>query len=230
MLKEIMKNTIEYVNSFPKKERKSYGQFFTPIQTAEYMASLIRTESEKVKILDPGAGNGLLTAAVVEHLIARGTAREISVVLYENDKNIQSLLKKNIEIISSYCSQKQVKLFIKTQKENFIVDNQKYWEMQKSKGLFDIVISNPPYLKIRKEAAESVCMSEIVHGQPNMYFLFMAMAVKMLRTNGEFVFITPRSWTSGTYFKSFRSYFMDSMDIQRVHLFESRNSVFKGGT
>lgn len=100
--------------------------------------------------------------------------------------------------------------------------------MQKSKGLFDIVISNPPYLKIRKEAAESVCMSEIVHGQPNMYFLFMAMAVKMLRTNGEFVFITPRSWTSGTYFKSFRSYFMDSMDIQRVHLFESRNSVFKG--
>ena len=228
MLKEIMKNTIEYVNSFPKKERKSYGQFFTPIQTAEYMASLIRTESEKVKILDPGAGNGLLTAAVVEHLIARGTAREISVVLYENDKNIQSLLKKNIEIISSYCSQKQVKLFIKTQKENFIVDNQKYWEMQKSKGLFDIVISNPPYLKIRKEAAESVCMSEIVHGQPNMYFLFMAMAVKMLRTNGEFVFITPRSWTSGTYFKSFRSYFMDSMDIQRVHLFESRNSVFKG--
>lgn len=41
MLKEIMKNTIEYVNSFPKKERKSYGQFFTPIQTAEYMASLL---------------------------------------------------------------------------------------------------------------------------------------------------------------------------------------------
>ena len=105
MLKEIMKNTIEYVNSFPKKERKSYGQFFTPIQTAEYMASLIRTESEKVKILDPGCReNGLLTAAVVEHLIARGTAREISVVLYENDKNIQSLLKKNIEIISSYCT------------------------------------------------------------------------------------------------------------------------------
>lgn len=201
MLKEIMKNTIEYVNSFPKKERKSYGQFFTPIQTAEYMASLIRTESEKVKILDPGAGNGLLTAAVVEHLIARGTAREISVVLYENDKNIQSLLKKNIEIISSYCSQKQVKLFIKTQKENFIVDNQKYWEMQKSKGLFDIVISNPPYLKIRKEAAESVCMSEIVHGQPNMYFLFMAMAVKMLRTNGEFVFITPRPGHQGHILK-----------------------------
>jgi len=49
MLKEIMKNTIEYVNSFPKKERKSYGQFFTPIQTAEYMASLIRTESEKTR-------------------------------------------------------------------------------------------------------------------------------------------------------------------------------------
>ena len=35
MLKEIMKNTIEYVKSFPIKERKSYGEFFTPNQKAE---------------------------------------------------------------------------------------------------------------------------------------------------------------------------------------------------
>ena len=68
-----------------------------PIQTAEYMASLIRTESEKVKILDPGAGYGLLTAAVVEHLIARGTAREISVVLL-------SLIHISGEQMESVCS------------------------------------------------------------------------------------------------------------------------------
>ena len=90
------------------------------------------------------------------------------------------------------------------------------------------MISNPPYLKIRKEAAESVCMSEIVHGQPNMYFLFMAMAVKMLRDKWSLYLLRQDPGHQGHILKSFRSYFMDSMDIQRVHLFESRNSVFKG--
>lgn len=33
MLNEVMRNTNEYVNSFPKEERKKYGQFFTPVAT-----------------------------------------------------------------------------------------------------------------------------------------------------------------------------------------------------
>lgn len=227
MLNEVMNNTNEYVNSFSKEERKRYGQFFTPIATARYMASLVQNQKERVRILDPGAGNGLLTAALIERLVSIGCVKEIQAVLYENDIHVQELLRENITIIQNYCRDAGVKLKLQVIRNNFISCNSEYWNRENTKGLYDIVICNPPYFKIGKNTTESACMSKIVHGQPNIYFLFMAMAVKLLRKNGEFVFITPRSWTSGLYFKSFRKWFFPQMDIQYVHLFHSRIKAFR---
>lgn len=40
------------------------------------------------------------------------------------------------------------------------------------------------------------------------------------------VFIIPRSWTSGAYFKSFRQKFFSECVIEHIHLFVSRDKVF----
>ena len=40
------------------------------------------------------------------------------------------------------------------------------------------------------------------------------------------IFIVPRSWTSGTYFKKFRKKFLDSVRLTNIHLFISRDKVF----
>ena len=69
------------------------------------------------------------------------------------------------------------------------------------------MISNPPYKKIGKNDIESTIMENVVYGQPNMYFLFMAMAERLLKDDGELIFIVPRSWTSGTYLRSLEKYF-----------------------
>ena len=43
------------------------------------------------------------------------------------------------------------------------------------------------------------------------------------------IFITPRSFTSGAYFKSFRNYLLDNTMITNIHIFNSlRNNLFKG--
>ena len=62
--------TASFVESIPKKERKKYGQFFTSRKTAEFMASLfcINFDKSELRLLDAGAGTGLLTAALVESL------------------------------------------------------------------------------------------------------------------------------------------------------------------
>ena len=53
MLEKIIENTSEYIDSMPKMERKKYGQFFTSIETARYMAELfeIPEEQDKIRIL-----------------------------------------------------------------------------------------------------------------------------------------------------------------------------------
>jgi adenine-specific DNA-methyltransferase len=69
-------------------------------------------------------------------------------------------------------------------------------------------------------------MPEICYGAPNMYFIFAAMGLFNLKENGEMVYIIPRSWTSGAYFKRFRQYFLTEGKLEHIHLFVSRNKVF----
>ena len=47
-----------------------------------------------------------------------------------------------------------------------------------------------------------------------------------LRDEGQMVYIIPRSWTSGAYFRRFREYFLTQGKIEHIHLFVSRNKVF----
>ena len=63
MLDKIIELTNEYIENMPKKERKKYGQFFTSMETARFMAGLynINEKIGKVSVLDAGAGSGILS-------------------------------------------------------------------------------------------------------------------------------------------------------------------------
>jgi len=69
-------------------------------------------------------------------------------------------------------------------------------------------------------------MAEFICGQPNIYAFFMTMAASMLADKGEMVFITPRSFCSGLYYKNFRKWFLRKVRITRIHIFESRKDIF----
>ena len=91
---------------------------------------------------------------------------------------------------------------------------------------YDLVIGNPPYMKLSKNAPEAQAMQDICYGAPNMYFIFASMGLFNLKDNCEMVYIIPRSWTSGAYFKRFREYFLTEGRLKHIHLFVSRDKVF----
>ena len=70
-------------------------------------------------------------------------------------------------------------------------------------------------------------MASIVHGQPNVYALFLALATHVLRPGGELVAITPRSFCNGLYFRGFRKWFLQRMSLEHLHVFESRTETFQ---
>jgi len=45
---------------------------------------------------------------------------------------------------------------------------------------YDVVIGNPPYMKIPKDALEATAMPEVCYGVPNLYFIFVAMGLFIL--------------------------------------------------
>ena len=229
MLERVIEITNQYIESMPKNERKKYGQFFTSKDTARFMASLYKIPKslKKVSFLDAGAGTGILTCALLEILAEEVSIEEIEVVCYENDVKVIEVLKENLQ----YCKENIDKKFsYEIKEENYILsqyldfNNMIGGEMYPKK--YDIIIGNPPYMKISKDAPEAKAMSEVCYGTPNLYFIFASMSLFNLKDDGEMVYIIPRSWTSGAYFKRFREYFLTEGKLEHIHLFGSRNKVF----
>lgn len=50
MLGQIIENTDSFIASVPKDKRKKYGQFFTNVTTAKFMASLFNFDLSKSDI------------------------------------------------------------------------------------------------------------------------------------------------------------------------------------
>ena len=53
MLEKIIELTNEYIESMPKKERKKYGQFFTSMETARFMAGLYKVDEKTAQRTAP---------------------------------------------------------------------------------------------------------------------------------------------------------------------------------
>jgi len=51
-------------------------------------------------------------------------------------------------------------------------------------------------------------------------------AVKLLKPGGELIVITPRSFSSGNYFRAFREVFFNEVRLSDIHLFGSRTETF----
>ncbi len=209
----------------PKSERKKYGQFFTSKETAIFMSSLFDIPNkENIRVLDTGAGAGILTATIVDRINRMEGVRKVDIVCIENDPNILELLNDNLQYLRK-VSKYTINYTILN--KNFIVDfSQDFNSGINSMEQFDLIIGNPPYKKLNKLDPEAQAMSSIVYGSPNLYFLFMAMSIHNLKRDGELVYIIPRSWTSGAYFKKFREYLFNNISFEHFHLFVSRNKVF----
>ena len=69
-----------------RERRHELGQFLTPPPVANFMASLFETRWRELDLLDAGAGNGELSAALIRRLCAsHNPPNRISVTAYELD-------------------------------------------------------------------------------------------------------------------------------------------------
>jgi adenine-specific DNA-methyltransferase len=227
MLDAVIGHTDDYIASTTKTGRKRLGQFFTSGATARFMAGLLDVPSHgEISVLDPGAGSGILSAALVERIgrVAFPDQR-VALTCFETDRDILPLLRANLELVRSSS---RIPLSFRVIDESYILSQSDDFSMNLLASpvsvKYDLAIANPPYFKLSKDSPEAASMRRVCHGAPNIYFLFAAMSLYNLRDEGEMVYIIPRSWTSGAYFSSFRKYFLEQGRLTDVHLFDSRDN------
>lgn len=200
------------------------GQYLTPTKIAEFMSQLVLRYSGKlqyVKILDPGAGQGILFSALVEEIVKKHTSTAIDVDAFEIDKSILPdladhcrLLEEKYNVAANIIS----KDFIESSVDDI------NWGIQKK---YTHIIMNPPYKKMNVTSAYYKHLKEIGIETVNLYSAFVALSIRLLSRDGVLVAIIPRSFCNGPYFLHFRKYLLSKCQILHIHSFQSRTESFK---
>jgi|AGTN01.1.fsa_nt_gi Predicted O-methyltransferase len=215
-------------STLDSNERKQLGQFFTPARVARYMASMFNRKQQRIAILDPGAGVGILACALCESLVSKKTKpKQIILDSWEVDASICNSLSRVLKYLKEYLEERGTTLHFRIVRRDFVDVNGQIVDKELSHAQFDITICNPPYFKLGQNDSRVKHVQSLIHGQTNIYVLFMALSARLLRPNGELIFLVPRSFTSGANFSRFRKDFFCLMEPKQIHVFKSRTTVFK---
>lgn len=209
-----------------KVAAKAVGQFFTPPSVARFIAGLVKEAPSRVRVLDPGAGAGILTAALCEELTRQGV-REIVAHAYETDDAALAELDVTLASCRSTLEAEGRLLESHVHARDFVLEGPlaERGLFGSDESLFDVVIMNPPYQKIARDSRYAH-PAGIPESHPNLYALFMSIAARVLRPGGQMLAIVPRSFANGPYFAAFRKSLFSEMAIERVHVFNSRRTAF----
>jgi adenine-specific DNA-methyltransferase len=203
-------------------ERKSkLGQFFTSDHIAAFMAGLFPVATGQCRLLDPGAGAGALAQAFIARQRAAGACFEqVKVQSFEIDPllsiSLRSSLENHIDLPLSHD------VFI----EDFIETAVRWLCFEAHPG-FSHAILNPPYKKLASHSPERFLLRQVGIETVNFYSAFVALALLLMQPGGLVVAIIPRSFCNGPYYQSFRKFILQKAAIKHIHLFASRDQVFK---
>jgi len=226
---------LQYVDNFRvelfrdcdiRSRRKSLGQFFTPVEVAQQMAQSLDSFPNRIRVIDPGAGAGMLSAALVSRILSVESAKvqELEIVAYEIDPVALRYLAKTFQMCRLLCERKQLKFTYAIYGRDFIRDAIRLINTDRR---FDVAIMNPPYRKIKSGSDEWKLLREHSVPHSNLYTAFMTLATILLKRGGQLISITPRSFCNGPYFLPFRRALLSQMTIASVHVYNSRTQAFE---
>lgn len=211
-------------------QRAARGQFGTPAAIARLMASMFTFEGARdVRLLDPGAGVGSLTAAFVAAACrSPSPPRSIHVTAYEVEPLLAQALEDTLASCEARCRAYGIRFASEVIIRDFIEEAvlSETDLFQSARPTFNFAIQNPPYRKIRSDSHQRLLLSRVGIEVTNLYAAFVALTVRLLEDGGQLVAITPRSFCNGPYFRPFRRDFLRRMRLTRLHVFDSRSATF----
>ena len=215
------------------------GQFFTSASIARFLAAWFGEaglDRASLHLLDPGAGGGALTAALVERIAGlrkAGRLRKVEAITleaWETDQSFLPVLEQSLSACAGALAAVGVRANVKLNSASYVEGAVRALDA----GLFEAreapsvthAILNPPYCKISTGSEERALMRAVGIETTNLYAAFVWLALRQLATGGELAAITPRSFCNGPYFREFRRELHTSASLRHIHLFDSRREAF----
>lgn len=217
--------------------RKSLAMFFTPPSLTERLLSDLETQGvrfDENTFVDPACGGAAFLAPIAMRM--RDSLKAQGVTPRRILKHVESRLF-GMDIDATLCALscqflkmalcEEIRVARKEPTFRVLTGNSLI-ELKHLFGTVDVLVCNPPYRKTTTEEIEKYrhSFSEIIEGQPNMYGLFIALSINLLKQNGVCALVTPTSFLSGQYFSKLRCLLMQQSRILRIGMVDDRSGVF----
>jgi len=227
--------------------RRSLGEFFTPTEIAQHLVALTNYDPRMItehKVNDPACGSGNLLAAVVTQTVEATQSGSLDPVAAISGMNLNisgfdiqpiailltrlQLLLASLPILKcsglSDTNVYETLSFPCVQLRDPLSTPEDLWDLF---APFDIVLGNPPFLKVTKKQLPFVTHYEdILAGQPNLYQLFLWWAIRATRVGGRVTFLVPQSMRAGQYLRKLRREIANTCEMTAITCFVDRTGVF----
>ena len=226
MLSLAVRNTGKLVREKSKSDNVRLGRLFTKKDTAYLMASMLRLDPERTAytILDPGAGTGILSAALIERICKEcRNCRQIFITCYENDPVYLPQLKDNLERIRKKCRHDyDVRLFVTVYEENYLTESKNHYTVTffgQTEDKFDLLICNPPSELYDKTSPEAEAVGGVTQLKIGAQYLFAKMLSRHVEEGGSAVIMLPSTVASASSLVNFRQEMAEKLSLEAIHLF-----------
>jgi len=235
-----------YEKMIPYSQRKTMGEFFTPIQIVDYILKSVgytaQQDIENKKLIDLSCGSGSFliraVSVLLEKLRKQTKSKKILELTPKEAEEIINKVKMNIygidinpvacvlcHINLYFTLFELLKIIIGENKDSSIPEFNIFSKntLQYNFNIkFDYVVGNPPYLFIRaipqnyRKSIERLPL-ETNKGQYDYYQLFIEIGIIILEEGGTLGYIVPDSLLALSNRKIIRSYIYHSTKIKELY-------------
>lgn len=224
MLNMAYRNTRKLVRERCATDNVRIGRFFTKRETAALLASSFRFVERKneLSVLDPGAGTGILSAALLEAVCRGRAALSVRLVCYENDLSYLPMLKNNLERLRRRARREWgVRVSCEVREENFLLH-------VPEDEHFDCIIMNPPQGLLAKDSPEAMTAKDLVSTPTvDLAYLFVASALMRLSDDGQMAMLLPTAFASSVSLSRLRVALFTETRAMSMHLFTGEKGLRK---
>ena len=169
------------------------GRFFTGRAAALEVSELLAVPPhEELRLLDAGAGTGILTAAAIAAVCRAGTCRTLTVDAYETDKTLLPTLADILERIRRRARHDfGVRVKINIIAEDFLKDATGLAEPRGAGERYDIIVCAPPDGAPAEGSPAAAFCHRVLPQGTDLAFLFAEAAAARLREDGAMAAILP---------------------------------------
>ncbi|MGM0694936.1 MAG: HsdM family class I SAM-dependent methyltransferase [Pseudomonadota bacterium] len=229
-----------YSNLIPSEIRKRQANYFTPPPLTNRLLNKINGGEKSLlfgKIIDPSCGGAAFLIPALLRL--KGNKRFQRMTPHERLLHVESHFF-GADIDSVLVEITKILLYALMADDISYSTYRPQWKILTGNGLeafsealgsFDLVLSNPPYRKMKRAEVEKLDaprLRNIVEGQSNLYALFSLRALDLLKNGGEACLITPMSFFSGKTFCKLRQALDNEAHIKSLDLIHEKGSSFFG--